>query len=164
MTRTSYNGFVVPSKPNCIIYRAENAYSLSITDVDVLYQYICPFFNSLVFFSRKGIDFKTWSLILYLILSGYHVLAEGKALIVKLIQGINHKRYSSSKNPQSIEWDNKEIDSLLAIKPPFDIHSGLSHFILAKNSSIIRDNGYGFIVYIYRDGKEIPGSPFKSFR
>jgi hypothetical protein len=66
--------------------------------IDLLGRFIYPFFNSLVFFSRKGIDFKMWSLILYLILCGYHVLAEGKALIVKLTQDINHKRYSSSKN------------------------------------------------------------------
>ena len=84
----TYNDLVVPSKPNCIIYKAENAYLLSITEVEVLPRRIYPFFNSLVFFSRKGKDFKMWSLILYLILCGYHVLAEGKALIVKLTHDI----------------------------------------------------------------------------
>ena len=56
-----------------------------------------------------------------------------------------------------------QIDSLLAIKPPFDIHSGLSHFALARNYSSCIVTGKGFKIYIYKDGIQIPGSPFDSF-
>ena len=53
-----YSNLFVPSKPNCIISSKSKAYQLSITDTDVLFQYILPFFKYLTFLSRKGVDFK----------------------------------------------------------------------------------------------------------
>lgn len=52
-----------PDKPQCSIRLSKNskneeAYSLTITDADVLFQYILPFFKRLKFLSRKNIDFK----------------------------------------------------------------------------------------------------------
>ena len=67
-----YSDLVVPSKPNCTIIEKSKAYQLLITDTDVLFQYIFPFFNKFTFLSRKGIDFKIWSLGLFLIIQGYH--------------------------------------------------------------------------------------------
>ena len=67
-----YSDLVVPSKPKCSINGKSKAYLLLITDTDVLFQYIFPFFNKLTFLSRKGIDFKIWSLGLFLIIQGYH--------------------------------------------------------------------------------------------
>ena len=60
-----YSDFFVPSKPKCIISSKSKAYQLLITDTDVLFQYIFPFFNKFTFLSRKGIDFKIRSLGLF---------------------------------------------------------------------------------------------------
>ena len=60
------------------------------------------------------------------------------------------------------------IKKLFKINPPFDIYSGKSHFILAKEYSSLRQQSEGsrngFKVHIYKNGIEIKGSPFKSFR
>lgn len=39
-----------------------------------------------------------------------------------------------------------------------------SHFTLAKEYSLQKGSRKGYKVYIYKDGKEIPGSPFYSYR
>ena len=57
-----------------------------------------------------------------------------------------------------------EIKNLFRIEPPFDIHSGKSHFNLAKEYSLTKGSRKGFKVYIYKNGVEIKGSPFDSFR
>lgn len=55
-----FNGLFVGPQPNCIITGKNNntAYQLTISDTDVLFQYIFPFFKDLPFLSRKGVDFK----------------------------------------------------------------------------------------------------------
>ena len=55
-----FNGLFICHQPNCIITGKNNytAYQLSVTDTDVLFQYIFPFFKDLPFLSRKGVDFK----------------------------------------------------------------------------------------------------------
>jgi hypothetical protein len=52
-----YKNLIVPNKPKCIIKKNNKAYQLVITDLDVLFQYIFPFFKELTFYSRKYIDF-----------------------------------------------------------------------------------------------------------
>jgi hypothetical protein len=49
---------VKPGKVNCIIRGDKNGYQLTISDLDVLFQYIYPFFKDLHFYTRKGVDFK----------------------------------------------------------------------------------------------------------
>ena len=50
------------------------------------------------------------------------------------------------------------------MEPPFYIHSGKSHFILSKEYSLFKGSRKGFKVYIYKNGVEVKGSPFDSFR
>ena len=156
-----YSDLYVPSKPKCIISRKSKAYQLSITDTDVLFQYIYPFFNKLTFLSRKTVDFKIWSLGLFLIIQGYHYTPQGKVILLKLSNNMNSKRYFSN----ILDFlDIEEIQALLKIKPIFDIHSGKSHFSLAKEFSLQKGSRKGYKVYIFKNGKEIPGSPFHSYR
>ena len=156
-----YSDLVVPSKPKCSINGKSKAYQLLITDTDVLFQYIFPFFNKLTFLSRKGIDFKIWSLGLFLIIHGYHQTQKGKAILLKLSNNMNLKRYFSNV----IDFlDIEEIQSLFEIKPIFDIHSGKNHFTLAKDFALQKGSRKGYKVYIYENGKEIPESPFHSCR
>ena len=74
---------------------------------------------------------------------------------------MNSNRYFSDLS-DLIELD--EIKSLLKIEPPFDIYSGKSNFILAKEYSLSKGSRKGFKVYVYKNGLEIKGSPFDSFR
>ena len=127
----------------------------------MLFQYIYPFFRDLSFYSRKGIDFSIWSLVLYIFIYGYHNLPEGKKLLLKLSNNMNSKRYFSDLS-DFIEED--EIKTLFKMEPPFDIHSGKSHFILSKEYSLFKGSRKGFKVYIYKNGVEVKGSPFDSFR
>ena len=61
-----FKNLTVPNKPNCIIKNNTNSFQLVITDKDVLFQYIYPFFRNQKFYTRKAIDFAIWGLILYI--------------------------------------------------------------------------------------------------
>ena len=84
-----------------------------------------------------------------------------RKLLLKLSNNMNSNRYFSDLS-DLIELD--EIKSLLKIEPPFDIYSGKSNFILAKEYSLSKGSRKGFKVYVYKNGLEIKGSPFDSFR
>lgn len=129
-----YSDLVVPNKPKCTISES-NAYHLLISDKDVLFQYVLPFFQNLKFYSRKKIDFMIWSVGLYLFIYGYTNLPKGKALLLKLSNNMNTRRYFSDL---SDFVDVQEITELFEMTPPFDIHSGKSHFILAKEYNLLK--------------------------
>jgi hypothetical protein len=74
---------------------------------------------------------------------------------------MNSKRYFSNI---SDFIDIKDIENLFEIEPPFNIHTGKSHFTLAKEHALKKGSIKGFKIYIYKNGKEILGSPFDSFR
>jgi len=156
-----YSDLVVPNKPKCIIGKGNVAYKLLISDIDVLFQYILPFFQALNFYSRKKIDFIIWSVGLYLLIYGYNNLPEGKSILLNLHNNMNTKRYFSDLSDLV---DVQKITELFEMTPPFDIHSGKSHFILAKECSLLKGSRYGFNVHIYQNGVEIAGSPFSSYR
>ena len=73
---------------------------------------------------------------------------------------MNSKRYFSDL---SDFIDVQEIKELFESEPPFNIHSGKSHFILTKEFYQLKVMRLGFKVHIYQNGVEIPGSPFASF-
>ena len=156
-----YKNLFKPNKPNCIIKNNTNSFQLVLTDKDVLFQYIYPFFRDVTFYSRKGIDFSIWSLVLCIYIHGYHKLPEGRALLLKLSNSMNSKRYFSNLS-DFIEVD--EIKNLFKIEPPFDIYSQKSHFFISKEYSLFKGSRKGFKLYIYKNGVEIKGSPFDSFR
>ena len=140
-----YKDLVIPKKPNCIIKKNQKAYQLVITDLDVLFQYICPFFRNLSFYSRKSIDFNIWSLGLFLMIYGYYTIPKGKELLLNLSNNMNSKRYFSNV----IDFiDIKEIESIFDIDPPFNIHTGKSHFTLAKEYALKKGSRKGFKLYI----------------
>ena len=157
-----YTNLFVPKKPNCIITSKNNnkAYQLVITDKDVLFQYIFPFFQNLKFYSRKKIDFIIWSTVLFLFMFGYNHTSKGKIVWLKLFNIMNSKRYFS--NILDI-LDVIDLKDIFNIEPPFNIQSGKSHFILTKEYFQSKGSRLGFKLYIYKNGVEIIGSPFPSF-
>jgi hypothetical protein len=74
---------------------------------------------------------------------------------------MNSKRYFS--NISDI-FDIEEIENIFNSNPPFDIFSGKTHFILAKEYALIKGSIQGFKLYIYKNEIEIKGSPFNSYR
>jgi hypothetical protein len=74
---------------------------------------------------------------------------------------MNSKRYFS--NIYDI-FDIKEIENLFKSNPPFDIFSGKSNFLLAKEYALIKGSRQRFNLYIYKNEIEIKGSPFNSYR
>jgi hypothetical protein len=92
---------------------------------------------------------------------GYYTIPKGKELLLKLSNNMNSKRYFSDI---SDFIDIEDIKSLFDMVPPFDIQTGKSHFILAKEYAKNRGSRKGFKLYIFKNGKEIIGSPFYSFR
>jgi hypothetical protein len=92
---------------------------------------------------------------------GYYTKPKGKELLLNLSNNMNSKRYFSNV----IDFiDIKEIESIFDIDPPFNIHTGKSHFTLAKEYALKKGSRKGFKLYIYINGKELKGSPFNSFR
>ena len=160
-----YKGLVKPSrgKPHCSITRKNKntAYQLDIQDKDVLFQYILPFFKNLQFFSRKGIDFSIWCLGLHILINGYNHLFKGKELLLKLSNNMNSKRYFSDISEL---LDIQDLKELFDTQPPFDIYSGKSHFVLAKEFHAKKGSRRGYKVYVYKNGIQIKESPFHSYR
>ena len=72
---------------------------------------------------------------------GYHNLQEGKEILLKLSNNMNSKRYFSDI---SDFIDASEIENLFAMEPPYNIHTGKSHFILAKEYSRAQGSRKGF--------------------
>lgn len=142
--------------------KTTDVYSYVISDIDVLYYIILPIYSNLKFKSRKETDFKLWTIVLLLFKKGYYYSPLGKNLIMKIINNINKKRYTTSKN-SLIESDFTDL-TLLGI---------------FKISPIIKENPYKFKshtelvreyvkntkkkVYVYENGIEVPNSPFNSY-
>jgi hypothetical protein len=140
-----------------------NVYSYVLTDVDVLYYIIFPFFSNLEFKTRKLIDFKLWYIGLFLHKYGYVYLPEGKYLIAKICNCINKNRYTSNK-VQPIYITQNDLDLVFKQKSPFDLRLNNSHLVnsqmysKSKNSSI-----EGFKVYVYDNNKLINDTFFNSY-
>lgn len=89
---------------------------------------------------------------------------EGKTLLLSIAASINDNRYSNqSQGVQVTLPSDQEIDNVLSKEPPLDIDSRKDHTTLAQEYT--RNNGgrKGFCVRVYKEGKEILGSPFSSY-
>lgn len=150
---------------NLTINKRTKVYSLTISDIETLYSYILPFFESLSFQSRKGLDFSYWVLGLKLHKFGYFYLSEGRQLILQITKFINKNRYTTNqlgtvKEPKNVK---EKINMLNKIQAPFDLSTGLTHIENAKNFTRLIGGRQGFLVHIYENGIEISNSPFFSY-
>lgn len=69
--------------------------SLVIKDIHVLYNYLIPYLDELVFYFKKGLDFKDFKLICGAIYMGAHRNKMIKDLIIKLSKTMNNYRLST---------------------------------------------------------------------
>jgi cytochrome c oxidase subunit 3 len=78
------------------------------------------------FKTKKYYDFKDWSIIVNLYYLGYHLLPEGKSLILKLKSRMNNYRLSTNLNKEKkLENLDIEINKLFAMEAPYEIKNGI---------------------------------------
>lgn len=131
---------------NKTLNKKTNVFSYIISDLDVLYHIILPFFSKLQFKTRKLIDFNLFCVAIKLHIQGYYLTPEGRALLLKITKSSNKARYGNN-----VELPNQiEIDNIFNAEPPFDINSGKTHTLLAQEYLRIKGSRSGFEVYVYK--------------
>ncbi len=138
-----------------------NTWILSVTNILQLYNYILPFFKSLRFISRKGVDFQLWELAVKLKTLGHTTNPEGKKCFIEINKYIN-KRYTTNALVAEAPNLNK-INEILNNPPIFDLSSGLSYKALSDIVKVSKKGHSGFGVNVYDNGKLVEGSPFSSY-
>lgn len=69
---------------------------ITVNQTDFLTNVLVPFFDSLIWLSKKEKDYKDWRLILNIIREGKHFIDEGKELISLIAKGMNNNRLSTN--------------------------------------------------------------------
>lgn len=138
-----------------------NTCILSVTNILQLYNYILPFFKSLRFISRKGVDFQLWELAVKLKTLGHTTNPEGKKCFIEINKYIN-KRYTTNALVAEAPNLNK-INEILNNPTIFDLSSGLSYKALSDIVKVSKKGHSGFGVNVYDYGKLVEGSPFSSY-
>ena len=147
--------------------KGTGVYSMTVEKIDIIISYLIPLFDSLLFFTRKSVDYHYWTISVVMHKFGYYYLPEGKRIALQISSATNKYRYSSnSLNKKELPCDNS-ISKLFAQTPPFDVYSNRSHFDLVREFTISKGGRKGFIVYIYvresEQHKELNGSPFSTY-
>ena len=143
-------------------------YSMTVVGIDSLFNYIVPYFESMLFLTRKALDYHYWVISVIMHKFGYYYLPEGKKMALQISSGTNKYRYTSAKIENKIGLPSDDsISKLLALAPPLDVTSNLTHFDLVRQLTINKGGRNGFIVYIYdresEGNKELIGSPFSTY-
>jgi hypothetical protein len=162
LSKNQLNDLSISVKPSLILNKTTRVISLMVTNIDSLYDYLLSFFNSLNFESRKYIDYKLWSVTLKMHKLGYFYLPEGRALLVKIANSINKKKYSIAKTVIKLPTE-EEINHILNLPSPFDLSIGKSHTTLAREFVNYKRVKGEFNIYVYKNGVEVPNSPYKSY-
>lgn len=92
-----------------------------ISDMQVLYDDIVPFFSDLHFFTTKGVDFQYWRYLVELHRGSYHLTDAGKEMIKRLISNMNQRHLTTQILLTGITPDPvliSSIQDLLATPAP----------------------------------------------
>jgi hypothetical protein len=148
--------------------KGTGVYSMTIEKIDINFKYIIPFFESMLFFSRKNLDYQYWVITVIIHKLGYYYLPEGKKIALQISSATNKYRYTTNNSLIKIELPSEDsIIKLLDQTPPFDISANRSHFELIREFTIAKGGRKGFTVYIYEceagGYKELKGSPFSTY-
>lgn len=97
---------------------------LEISQIDYLCNILIPYFDTLLFRTKKYKDYKDFRLIAFLILEGKHLTEKGKNIIKNLGDIMNNNRLSSNENPIILDENTKsELDLLIKSEPLINIDS-----------------------------------------
>jgi NADH:ubiquinone oxidoreductase subunit 3 (subunit A) len=144
------------------LYKNKNKIVFDISRIDLLFYQILPFFESCKFFSRKGLDFQIWSILLKLRYLGYHNVCSIKMIMLELAKNMNNARYLNKKEEFSelIAKINKIINTNPYSNKDLKLVDPLS---ITVNESII-ENYPKREIYVYDNNILLKGSPFSSIR
>lgn len=142
--------------------------SLVINSTDSLYYYILPYIESHTMYTRKYIDYKLWKAALLLKIHGYFLLPEGKALFMDIANILN-KRYSTKssfvlqKTEEVIYNIFVRLEAILLTTSPFKVEDNIPHIVNVRAFNTANRSKQQTTVYVYNNGKLIPGSPFSTY-
>lgn len=103
--------------------RSNPVTKLSVNDLNYIKNVIIPFFDNLIWFSKKELDYKDWKLIFNIVNQGKHFTNEGKELISFINKRMNTRRLSTNLPfilPDDIE---SRIKILLNAPSNYKIHT-----------------------------------------
>ena len=91
---------------------SKSSVTLIIKNINVLNNYLVPFFADMEFLTKKGMDFKDFKIICKAIYDGAHRIQDIRALILKLSNTMNNFRLSTYKGI-AVALTQEEIEKLL---------------------------------------------------
>nr|YP_010568306.1 LAGLIDADG endonuclease [Cutaneotrichosporon cutaneum]UZC57739.1 LAGLIDADG endonuclease [Cutaneotrichosporon cutaneum] len=158
--RFEYSSKVTNINVNVNINKRTSVCTLSINNVDTLFNNLLFLLMNIPFQTQKGIDFYYWALALYLHKMEYYYLKEGRNLLVIIRNYINDNRYSN--NPiKPFTPTIETIKAVLRLNLPIQLTPTMSQTDLAKRYARLVPNRN---VYVYDNNVLIKGSPFQSYR
>ena len=91
-----------------------------IRNIQILNNYLVPFFNKMNFITRKGLDFSDFKLVCRIIYGGGHKDKTINDLMLKLINNMNNNRLSTSKKLKyKSELTNNELTLLNSVSSTY---------------------------------------------
>lgn len=97
----------------------KSSVSLTIKNINVLYNYFIPFFADMKFLTKKGKDFNDWKIICKVVYDGAHRKEEIRSLVLKLSNTMNNFRLSTYKGVVKY-LSQEEIEKLLSAAPTIE--------------------------------------------
>jgi len=158
---------LLPVKVTSATNKKTNVISLVVNSIDSLYYFILPLLDSNNLYTRKAIDFKLWRIALLLHKQGYYFLPEGRQLFIDISNNINKLRYTTNSflkpNEETLNELFQRSLQIFAKPSPFDLSLGKTHIELTQAFSRAQRKLNPNIVYIYKNGELIKGSPFLKY-
>lgn len=138
--------------------------SITVNQTDFLTNVIVPFFDNLIWLSKKEKDYKDWKLILNIINQGKHFTDEGKELISLIKNRMNTNRLSTNLAIEKKEDGSLDVQALNLLSSPSNYEVQSDGKILIKslgrsqrgrgNTSVKVLDDRGTIVYAFDSIKD----------
>lgn len=100
---------------------SKSSVSLTISNINVLNNYLLPFFSDMEFLTKKGKDFNDFKIICKAIYEGAHRKEEIRSLILNLSNTMNNFRLSTYKGEVEVQYlDQEKLEKLLCAAPTIE--------------------------------------------
>ena len=110
--------------------QGEGQFKISISGVERLEKVVIPFFDGLIWHTKKYLDYSDWKDILYLRNKGLHYHPMGKILIERIKQQMNNNRLSTSGMARvDTALLKEDIAKLLNSPSNYEIRDGKTYII-----------------------------------
>ncbi len=106
--------------------------SISINQLGYITNILIPFFDNLIWLSKKEKDYKDWKLIINIVNQGKHFTDEGKELISLLSKRMNNNRLSTSLAYQEVS----KLDNEALLTPISSVGAGEREITFLKEDKV----------------------------